>query len=176
MHNSVEGPVALLGSGSSINDIDLATIRTHMPFIGINESWRFWEEQTPRVFIDYALQIGPAPEYAVYAKSPHPTMKPIPPLPWDCATIGIPWQTSGEKSFSFDLEFGTYGINSGLFALEWAVWLGHNPIILLGFDCQGAHCYDENKQTTKRWFDVARYHLDLSIDACRERGVDVVST
>lgn len=145
-----------------------------MPFIGINESWRFWEEQTPRVFIDWDLQIGLVPEYCVYAKSLFPTRKPIKRLPWDCAMIGIPWQTKGENAFSFDLEWGTHAINSGIFALEWAIWIGHNPIVLLGFDCKGSHCYDSERQPTDKWLDDARYHLELSIDACRERGVEIV--
>ena len=172
-HNTAEGPVALLGAGPSVKKVNLSSLRSWMPFIGINDSWRFWSEPIPRVFIDWDLQAGPAPEYAVYPESGEVRARG---LPYDCAMIPIRWRVRvlpRVQSFSFNLKNGTDAAFGGMFALEWAVWKGYNPIILIGYDCLGGHCYDDKKIPPGKTMDFWRHHTQLSVDACRERGVNV---
>lgn len=46
---------------------------------------------------------------------------------------------------SIQLDEGSSADMTGHFALEVALWLGCNPIYLIGYDCYGAHFCDSNK-------------------------------
>jgi len=164
-------PVALLGSGPSINKTDLHAFQ--MPFISINDSWRFWPNESTRVFIDWHLQGGPCPARCVYPEDGSVKR----PLPWACDMIPVPWRIRDgrkPKFNGFNLDQGTDAAFGGMLALEYAVWIGHNPIYLLGFDCVGAHSYSDTKIISSKTLSTWRTLLEESLVVCKERGIDVI--
>jgi hypothetical protein len=68
----------------------------------------------------------------------------------------------GKEAKGFSLDPGTihYGYNSGFQAVNLAILMGGNPIVLLGFDMHGTHFFGahepplRNKQNRQRWVEI----------------------
>ncbi len=185
LKNTESGPVCLLGSGPSAKDVDFYKI--NMPCIGINQSWR--DMDTPwRVFIDPSNWMdlyqgtAPKPELAIFPFPAHNNQAQMrvgireghifmgihPKIPdlTACVIMHLPEGQTMYKFNAFKLDEGTFAPFSGIFALELAIWVGYNPIYLVGFDCTGSHYFDPTFNITKfclnswgRWLADAASHL-----------------
>lgn len=143
------GPVALLGGGESVDEIDTATLALEMPIIGINDSWR--KRITPwMVYADPFKQSGaPCANIAFVPSNNHARRQPPKSLGSRVVAINHLPRVPGERPAFMGLELsrGSYAYFSGMLALEVAAWCGYDRIVLLGFDCKGSHFYDRAKET-----------------------------
>lgn len=130
-------PITLIGNGESINAHDLSRIRGVT--IGLNAAWkkRAWTYYCmgdQGQFEEYKRARGPIenlkPLFATHTGPPHAVR-----------LHGHPMV--GMKSFSFDLAHVGVYMNNTITAtgLQLAVWMGGNPIYLVGIDAQGRHFY-----------------------------------
>ena len=123
------GPVAILGNGFSLSQVDLHKIPC--PQIGMN-----------RTFKGYKGFDGPMPDYYVLIDSPWLSKPEVREHPFviNCSTntdgIGYQVVKSHRMSpFSYDLwRDGLVPVNTGYAAIQVAVYLGFSELYLFGFD------------------------------------------
>jgi hypothetical protein len=186
------GPVCLLGSGPSAGDVFFHEIG--MPCIGINQSWKKME--TPwRVFIDPSnwmdlyRKTAPMPELAIFPfpahnnpaqmrvgiREGHIFMGIHPKIPdlTACVIMHLPEGQTMYRYMGYQLNEGTYAPFSGLFALEFAHWVGYNPIYLVGFDCAGSHYFNPTFKITQFCLNNWGRLLAESAPLIRASGVEV---
>lgn len=152
---------AILGTGPSLEDHDLALFSGVL--FGVNGSWKrttnvdYWVAQD----LDDLEALGRGEwkmgrripnrskltaAFVLHRQENDRALELWPP------TILVPRRTgrvghrfSSKRVFSTDLSGeGAHDHNSGLLALQLAVWMGCYPIWLLGFDCRGGHFYDKD--------------------------------
>lgn len=161
-HNLHRGePVALLGNGPSLLTYDLQSLP--MRAVGMHRSWRVlpteyhvilihkeyfddiksgeWEPDTIFVQNHFSEYVPTSQEWKNSPSAFHP-------LRWHEKTVLVPNNRQGKMSgrISFDLvRDGSRVIHCGLFCLEVLMWMGFNPIYLLGIDLQHdeGHFYAE---------------------------------
>lgn len=150
-------PVALLCNGPSLLRYDLSTLPCKA--IGMHGSWRllqteyhvilihkpYFEEiaqglcRPKIVFVrDFYGKFVDTPGYYDDKRGWHPCC-------YHRDTVVIPRAPGRQNaSFSFRLDEGNNIVHCGLLALEIAVWMGFNPIYLLGLDLIAGegHFYD----------------------------------
>jgi hypothetical protein len=135
----VEGPVLLLGNGPSIKTINPSSLS--VPTIGIHRSWHLmpsnfhvilrshprydywtnhWEEFTK-------LKHQPDVVFTSDVRPPEVELN-------KTKLVVIPGVPNKQVKFSLDLSKGSGYFHAGTLALEVAVWLGYNPIYLIGYD------------------------------------------
>lgn len=134
------GPVLLLGNGPSLNFLDPNKLT--MNTIGIHRSWRVVSSiyhvilrSVPRTesWTNHWKEFSELPSYRrpdhIFTsdiRGPE-----IVPLPRHRIVTRVMDKTI---EFSMDLSKGSGYYNAGILALEVAVWMGFNPIYLIGYD------------------------------------------
>ena len=176
LHNTKQGRVALLGSGESVEDINLQMVDKEMDIIGLNQHWRARDTPPwrcavdPNSYQDILSKEAPIPELLI---SPLPkvgnTLEGQFLLPASiqglnlCPVWHIPqWIKYPRQAHpycgdfqGFELDKGSYAPYTGLFALEIAIWAGYTDIRLLGYDCLGGHFFNPrfvNHTTTHEYW------------------------
>lgn len=130
--DAYEGRVAILLGGLSVQEQDLT--RVACPIIGVNESWRgvAW----PRTFAHVLSDWRGALRYGAHVVSTWPSMavfqKAFDQRYLVPGTIPL-WKRDGE-GFRFDLEHGAWTMGAPVVALQLAVYMGFDEIVLLGLD------------------------------------------
>lgn len=170
---------AILGTGPSLERHDVSTFPGLL--FGVNGSWKkttavdYWcaqdlDDLKAMDRGEWELDIGTdvfvlgRPEnIEVLEDDPRVVLVPI-------RTERVGHRLSPRRVFSFDLsDEGVQEHNSGLFALQIAVWIGCDPIWLLGFDCRGGHFYDDVPSITPH--DAIARKLDQAAKAFRRGRV-----
>ncbi len=130
-------PVLLLGNGPSLHELGMAP-HVKIPTIGIHRSWFALPSK-------YHIILRNVPRYKEWGNHWDdfieilPSERPEVIFTSDSRKPKVDFQNLivvpvKQNSFSFDLTQGSSAFNAGLLALEVAVWLGHNPIYLIGYD------------------------------------------
>lgn len=130
-------PVAIIGNGPSVKSEKLA--RINCKTIGLNQAWRLGK------WTYYC--IGDQAQFATYERE-RGSVTQLDPLFCTHASardhgVKIWGRTSDIKYFSFDLVKDGVFLNNTIcaFGIQLAVYMGHNPIYLVGVDAKGPHFY-----------------------------------
>jgi len=143
-------PVLLLGNGPSLDALD-STDDLACAAISMNRSWRKGPSEAQvfmkcRDYLDEIIMGDYVPKLILsrvqrshggqsfYGEKNYLRQR------FNDARIEMPPTVSiddnnRDQQFQLDLTLGTAAPITGIFALEIAAWMGHNPIFLLGYDC-----------------------------------------
>lgn len=165
-------PVAIIGNGPSAKTQKLKKITCKT--IGLNQAWRLGE------WTYYC--IGDQQQFVTYEKE-RGSIEQLDPLFCTHASARrhgtkIIGRTSDIKYFSWDLAKDGVFLNNTIcaFGIQLAVYMGHNPIYLVGVDATGPHFYGgapipESKFGNQR----ETYGLFAGILRCMRPDIEVIN-